>query len=155
IESDFAAKDSLTGLASRLSFEEAVSEALQASPSIPIAVILVDLDRFKAVNDTLGRPAGDTLLRLASERLRASTRKDDMVARLGGDEFALLIRPSPTLDEPRTIASRILDLVQRAYLIEGQLVNVGTSMGIAHSSTGGKDFVSLLRSADLALYHSK
>ncbi len=118
-------------------------------------MILVDLDRFKAVNDTLGHAAGDTLLRLAAERLKASTRKNDVVARLGGDEFAVLIHPAPTLAEPTRIASRILDLVQRTYLIEGQLVNVGTSMGIAHSSTDGKDCTSLLRSADLALYHSK
>ncbi len=154
-EGEFAAKDVLTGLSSRRSFEIAVSEALQANPSVPIALILIDLDRFKAVNDTLGHAAGDSLLRLAAERLKASTRKGDVVARLGGDEFAVLIRPSPTLDEPTTIASRILDLVQRTYLIEGQLVNVGTSMGIAHSSTDGHDCVSLLRSADLALYHSK
>ncbi|MFL6448369.1 MAG: putative bifunctional diguanylate cyclase/phosphodiesterase [Bryobacteraceae bacterium] len=154
-DSEFAIKDSLTGLLSRRSFELATSETLERTPDVPVAVILVDLDRFKAVNDTLGHAVGDTLLRLAAERLKASTRKGDVVARLGGDEFAVLIRPSPTLDEPTTIASRILDLVQRTYLIEGHLVNIGTSMGIAHSSTDGKDCDSLLRSADLALYHSK
>ncbi|MFL6414617.1 MAG: putative bifunctional diguanylate cyclase/phosphodiesterase [Bryobacteraceae bacterium] len=152
---DFAAKDPLTGLASRHAFEAAVSEALDSNPGIPVAVILINLDRFKAVNDALSLAAGDTLLRLASERLKASTRKEDVVARLSGDEFAVLIHPSHTLDEPKTIASRILDLVQRTYLIDGQLVNIGTSMGIAHSSTDGEDCATLLRSADLALYHAK
>ncbi len=154
-EAESSKKDPLTGLASRRSFESAVSETLAANPDAPIAVIFVDLDRFKAVNDTLGHTAGDSLLRLAAERLKASTRKDDFVARLGADQFAVLIRPATTLDEPRAIASRILDLVQRTYLIEGQLVNVGTTMGIAHSSTDGKDATSLLRSAALALYNAK
>jgi diguanylate cyclase (GGDEF)-like protein len=152
---EFAEKDPLTGLASRRSFELAVAESLQSSSNNPIAVILVDLDRFKAVNDTLGHAAGDSLLRLAAERLKASTRKEDLVARTSGDQFGVLIRPSTTLDEPRAIASRILDLVQRTYLIEGQLVNIGTSMGIAQSPTDGKDSNTLLRSAALALYHSK
>lgn len=153
--SELTLKDSLTGLASRTAFEQALSDALTRRPDEPVAVILVDLDRFKAVNDTLGHAAGDILLRLAAERMKASTRKNDTVARLGGDEFAVLIQPSPTFDEPTTIATRILDLVQRTYLIEGQIVNVGTSMGIAHSSRDGKDCASLMRSADLALYHSK
>jgi GGDEF domain-containing protein len=98
-ESEFAAKDSLTGLVSRRSFELAISDNFARTPDVPVAVILVDLDRFKAVNDTLGHAAGDALLRLAAERLKASTRKGDLVARLGGDDFAVLIRPSPTLDE--------------------------------------------------------
>jgi diguanylate cyclase (GGDEF)-like protein len=154
-EAESAEKDSLTGLESRRSFESAVAEFLDSNPNAPIAVILVDLDRFKAVNDTLGHAAGDTLLRLAAERLKASTRKEDLLARMGGDQFAVLIRPATTLEEPRAIAARILDLVQRTYLIEGQLVNVGTTMGIAHSSTDGKDASTLLRSAALALYDAK
>ena len=152
---EFARRDSLTGLASRAFFEQAVTEAFTRSPAEKISVLLLDLDRFKAVNDTLGHAAGDNLLRLAGERLKSSVRKDDLVARLGGDEFAVLIQPSPTSNEPTAIAQRILDLVQRTYLIEGQLVNVGTSMGIAQSPNDGVDYAQLLRSADLALYHSK
>ena len=152
---DFALRDSLTGLASRPYFEEAVTEALARGPDEPIAVLLIDLDRFKSVNDTLGHPVGDVLLRLAAERLRSAVRKNDLVARLGGDEFAVLIQPSSTADEPASIASRILDLIQRTYLIEGQLVNIGASIGIALSPGDGQDYAKLLRSADLALYHSK
>ncbi len=152
---EFALRDSLTGLASRPYFEETVSEALKRRPEEPIAVLLIDLDRFKAVNDTLGHPVGDALLRLVAERLRSVVRKNDLVARLGGDEFALLIQPSPTADEPTSIASRILDLVQRTYLIDGQLVNIGVSIGIALSPGDGSEYAKLLRSADLALYHSK
>ncbi len=148
-------QDSLTGLASRRHFEGTVSLSLTHKPEEPISILLVNLDRFKAVNDTLGHAAGDQLLRLASERLRSAVRKTDVVARLGGDEFAVLIQPSPTIEEPKGIAQRILDLVQRTYLIEGQLVNVGTSIGIAQSPSDGTEFNSLLRSADLALFHSK
>ncbi len=152
---EFADRDSLTGLASRRYFESAVTEALARKPEEPVSVLLLDLDRFKAVNDTLGHAAGDAVLRRAAERLKSAVRKTDIVARLGGDEFAVLIYPSPTADEPTAIANRILDLVQRTYLIEGQLVNVGTSIGIARSPNDGQQCASLLRSADLALYHSK
>ncbi len=153
--SEFALRDSLTGLASRRYFESAVAETLTRKPGQPIALLLIDLDRFKAVNDTLGHAAGDSLLRLAAERLKSAVRKTDLVARLGGDEFAVLIDPSPTVDDPTAIAHRVLDLVQRTYLIEGQLVNVGASIGIARSPDDGRDCAGLLRSADLALYHSK
>ncbi len=152
---EFALRDSLTGLASRPYFEEAVATALREKPNEPLAILLIDLDRFKAVNDTLGHAAGDTLLRLASERLRSAVRKDDLVARLGGDEFAVLIDPCTTLDELTAIAQRVMDLVQRTYLIEGQLVNIGTSIGISRSPLDGNTYIPLLRNADLALYHSK
>lgn len=153
--SEFATRDSLTGLASRRAFENAVTEALAQKPEESIAILLLDLDRFKAVNDTLGHAAGDAVLRLAAERLKAAVRKADMVARLGGDEFAVLVSPCPSAEEPTSIANRILDLVQRTYFIEGQLVNVGTSIGIARSPNDGTQCADLLRSADLALYHSK
>ena len=147
--------DSLTGLASKSYFENAVKEVLARTPHEPVSVLMLDLDRFKAVNDTLGHAVGDSVLRLAAERLKSSVRKTDIVARLGGDEFAILVHPSPSMDEPVAIAQRVLDLVQRTYLIEGQLVNIGVSIGIARSPGDGEQYARLLRNADLALYHSK
>jgi len=147
--------DWLTGLASRHAFESALTHALAARPDEPLAVMLLDLDRFKAVNDTLGHAAGDAVLRLVAERISSVIRKTDLVARLGGDEFAVLIYPAPTQEVPTQIANRILELVQRTYLIDGQLVNVGTSLGIAMAPVDGTVCASLMRNADLALYHSK
>lgn len=150
-----ALQDSLTGLASRRFFEDTLTQILERGPEEPVTLFLIDLERFKAVNDTLGHGIGDSLLKLAAERLRAAVRKNDMVARLGGDEFAILIHPAATPDDTILIAHRILDLVQRTYLIEGQLVNIGTSIGIARSPGDGNQGPLLLRSADLALYHAK
>ncbi|MDP9170958.1 MAG: GGDEF and EAL domain-containing protein [Acidobacteriota bacterium] len=153
--SEFNSRDPLTGLATRSNFENALQQALQGLPRIPVSVLLVNLDRFKAVNDTLGHAAGDSLLLLVSERLKASVRSTDVAARFGGDEFAVLIVPSSSEDVPASIARRILDLVQRTYLIEGQLVNIGTSIGISQSFGEEVDGKDLLRDADLALYQSK
>ena len=152
---DMLNRDALTGIANRVFFEAAVARSLGRTPAVPISVMLVDLDRFKAVNDTLGHAAGDTLLKLAAERLQAAVRAGDVVARFGGDEFAVLIDPSPAAEEPARIGRRILDLVQRTYMIEGQLVNVGTSIGIAQSPSDGTDCKMLLKNADLALYQAK
>ncbi len=150
-----ANRDSLTRISNRTHFETAVSQALQQIPLAPLAVMLVDLDRFKAVNDTLGHAAGDTLLKLAAERLQVAVRAGDIVARFGGDEFAVLLDPSPNTEEPSKIATHILDLLQKTYMIEGQLVNVGASIGIAQSPRDGSDCKTLLKHADLALYQSK
>jgi diguanylate cyclase (GGDEF)-like protein len=107
------------------------------------------------VNDTLGLAAGDLVLKLAAERLKAAVRNHDIVARLDGDEFAVMMHPATTIDETIMIANRILDLVQRTYLIEGHLVNIGVSIGIAQSPGDGNINTSLMRNANLALYHSK
>jgi diguanylate cyclase (GGDEF)-like protein len=153
--SEFALRDLITGLASRRYFENAVAGKLARNSDEPLAVLFLDLDRFKAVNDSLGHAAGDTVLRLAAERLQSAVRKSDIVARLGGDEFAVLLHPLPTPAETSAIAKRILDLVQRTYLLNGQLVNVGTSIGIAVAPGDGRRFEGLLKCADLALYQSK
>lgn len=154
-ETDNAHQDALTGTANRSFFEAAVEQALNKKPDTRLAVMLIDLDRFKAVNDTLGHAAGDTLLKLSAGRLQSAVRTTDLVARFGGDEFAILLDPSLNRDEPARIGRRILDLVQRTYMIEGQLVNVGTSIGIAQSPENGTDCKTLLRNADLALYQAK
>ena len=148
-------RDSLTRIPNRAYFEANVNQSLLQSPLAALAVMLVDLDRFKTVNDTLGHAAGDTLLRLAAERLQVAVRAGDVVARFGGDEFAVLLKPSSNIEEPSKIAKRILELLQKTYMIEGQLVNVGASIGIAQSPRDGNDCKTLLKHADLALYQSK
>ena len=148
-------RDSLTRIPNRAYFEANVNQALLQSPLAALAVMLVDLDRFKTVNDTLGHAAGDTLLRLTAERLQVAVRAGDVVARFGGDEFAVLLKPSSNIEEPSKIAKRILELLQKTYMIEGQLVNVGASIGIAQSPRDGNDCKTLLKHADLALYQSK
>ena len=117
--------------------------------------MLIDLDRFKAVNDTLGHAIGDSLLRLVAKRLRMLMRKGDLVARLGGDEFALVIRE--TLDEVSlsNLGRRIVDVLGRPYLIDGHLVNIGASVGVAMAPQDGRTHEALLRGADLALYDAK
>ena len=136
-ETENGQRDPLTGIASRTCFETAVERALQRNPEARLSVMLIDLDRFKAVNDTLGHAAGDSLLKLAAGRLQSAVRGTDLVARFGGDEFAVLLDPSPNQEEPSRIGRRILDLAQRTYMIEGQLVNVGASVGIAQSPENG------------------
>ena len=168
--------DPLTGLPNRQLFQErvaaALAEAMTGSGSADVArngspeerpagrpveqaLMLVDLDRFKAVNDTLGHAIGDSLLRLVSKRLRSVLRQCDVVARLGGDEFALLIMPTPEADGVARLAGRIVDMLGRPYLIDGHLVNIGASVGVALAPRDGQEHSQLLRNADLALYDAK
>ena len=147
--------DWLTGLASRFAFENALKDALAQRPGEALAVIFIDLDRFKPVNDTLGHAAGDAVLRLTAERIQSAVRSTDLVARLGGDEFAVLLCPSPSLNEPTKIATHILEIVQRTYLLDGHLVNIGVSLGIALAPKHGTTCEELMRKADLALNESK
>ncbi len=150
--------DRLTGAANRALFEHKLDHALQRmnnGSDESVTVLFLDLDRFKSVNDTLGHGVGDSLLGLVSERLRSGLREADTLARLGGDEFAILLRDG--IDEQRIteLASRLIDLVRRPYLVNGHVVNVGASIGAARAPEDGRTRDQLLRSADLALYHSK
>ncbi|MGI4746222.1 MAG: putative bifunctional diguanylate cyclase/phosphodiesterase [Janthinobacterium lividum] len=159
--------DPLTGLLTRRLFQARVSAILARMPDDAIvtgssrrhgqgqAVLLIDLDRFKAVNDTLGHHVGDALLGLVSRRLRSMTRHEDILARLGGDEFALVISPLPTRIALAEMAARVVDLLGRPYLVDGHLVNIGASVGVAVSPDDGTRYDKLLRSADLALYDAK
>ncbi len=150
-----AQSDPLTGLANRSRFEEATAAALDGSGDGCVAVLMLDLDRFKAVNDTLGHGAGDALLRLVAERLQVAVRQADVVSRFGGDEFAVLLAPIQEAGQASDVATRILDLVHRSYLLEGQVANIGVSIGIAMAPVHGTDGRGLLGAADLALYEAK
>ena len=119
------------------------------------AVLAVDLDRFKTVNDTLGHPIGDVLLQKVAERLQSAVRPTDTVARFGGDEFAVIQGNVSDVIGAETLAKRIVDLLGRAYIVDGHLINIGASVGVAIAPDDGTDPDVLLKNADLALYRAK
>ncbi|MBP0462375.1 EAL domain-containing protein [Roseomonas sp. PWR1] len=151
-----AQHDVLTGLPNRASFLARIDQALaRAQRGEGFALLCLDLDRFKQVNDTLGHPIGDLLLTEVTARLRATLRETDMVARLGGDEFAIIqdLRRQPP--DTVALARRIVEVVSAPYLINGHRIVVGTSIGIALAPADGAAADTLLKAADLALYRAK
>ena len=152
-----ARQDSLTGLPNREMLRRALDDALisAARRKNQCSVFLLDLDRFKAVNDTLGHPAGDTLLRLVSLRLREQVGDLGQVGRLGGDEFEVVIPTAPTKDELAQLAQGIIDSLSRPYTINGTAVSIGASVGIVTSLYDDRTSDDLIRDADLALYAAK
>jgi diguanylate cyclase (GGDEF)-like protein/PAS domain S-box-containing protein len=152
-----ARQDSLTGLPNREVLRRALDDALisAARRKHQCSVFLLDLDRFKAVNDTLGHPAGDTLLRLVSLRLRDEVGDMGQVGRLGGDEFEVVIPTAPTKDELARLAQGIIDSLSRPYTISGTVVSIGASVGIVTSDYDDRTSDDLMRDADLALYAAK
>ncbi|MDX6597436.1 MAG: hypothetical protein QOE87_1323 [Gaiellales bacterium] len=146
--------DPLTGLANRSLFSLRVEAALGRDDNAP-AVMFLDLDDFKGINDTLGHAAGDALLMTVAERLRASLREDDLAARLGGDEFAVLLEHAPTAVEAERAAERVLAALVAPLLVEGRSVRVRASIGVALASGGVSTAAELLRNADLAMYAAK
>jgi diguanylate cyclase (GGDEF)-like protein len=150
--------DLLTGLANRSFFMEKMEEAgaRLRRRGEAFTVFMLDLDRFKDVNDSLGHPAGDALLKEMGQRLRAALRETDVLARLGGDEFAIIQSGEAKQRESAImLAVRIIDVVARPFELEGRRVTVGTSIGIALAPQDGIDADELLKKADLALYRTK
>ncbi len=147
--------DALTGLPNRVTFRERLQIALRrAGPGAPPCVMWLDLDRFKAVNDTFGHQVGDALLGLVAARLRGCLRADDIVARIGGDEFVVLLeQQGPSTAE--ALARRLLEAIRQPYVIRSHLVSVGLSVGIAFPAEGSLDEDLLMRNADFALYRAK
>ena len=148
--------DALTGLPNRVTFYERLETVLSRQRrSETIGVLSLDLDRFKNVNDTLGHPVGDQLLKAAADRMRSCVRSEDLVARLGGDEFAIVQGSSTQSSDLSALATRLIEVVGAPYDLDGHQVIVGTSVGIAVAPTDSNQPDQLMKNADLALYRAK
>jgi diguanylate cyclase (GGDEF)-like protein/PAS domain S-box-containing protein len=153
-----ARTDGLTGLANRTTFVERLRQAFAATRrgASPFAILYIDLDHFKDVNDTLGHPIGDLLLREVSERLKSSTRDSDVIARLGGDEFAILQLDMFEPEHAGLLAAKLQKILALPYLINGNQINsISASIGICTYAVTSVGPDAMLAQADLALYRSK
>jgi diguanylate cyclase (GGDEF)-like protein len=151
-----ALHDTLTGLPNRALFNERLEHALtRTKRGELVATLILDLDHFKHVNDTLGHPIGDKLLQMVAERLRALVRETDTIARMGGDEFAIVQVAPAQIADATALAQRIIAAICESYLIDGHHVVVGSSVGIAVAPMDGTSPEQLIRNADLALYRAK
>jgi diguanylate cyclase (GGDEF)-like protein len=153
--SHLARYDALTGLANRVYFRERVERVLAAAGGEACAILFTDLDQFKQVNDTLGHPRGDTLLRAVAERLRRLVRETDIVARFGGDEFVILQSPVNNVDDAASLARRVIAALGEPYEIDGHQVVIGATIGIALYPRDAASVDHLLKIADMALYWAK
>jgi diguanylate cyclase (GGDEF)-like protein len=148
--------DALTGLPNRIVLRNRMDEALATCrPDSMCAIHFIDLDQFKQINDTLGHTRGDMLLVAVAERLRAAVRDSDVVARFGGDEFVVLQSAVRSSDEGSALATRILQALRGTYELDGHVVMVSASIGIAIAPKNGTEADQLLRNADMALYRVK
>ena len=145
--------DGLTNLPNRELFQERLKQALEGDK--PVAVLCIDLDLFKNVNDSLGHPIGDCLLRLVADRLRSQVRGNNLAARLGGDEFAVILSSDVSPNEASSCAARLIKILSEGYDVDGYEVVIGASIGIAVSPGDGTTSEELMRNADLALYRAK
>jgi diguanylate cyclase (GGDEF)-like protein len=154
---ELARTDPITSLGNRLMFREQLT-ALLASPDYgasAAAVLIFDLDRFKAINDSLGASVGDALLGVVAERVRSAVGPSDLMARFGGDEFGIIQIGRPQPESGAALAKRLVDLLSRSYIVEGHLLNIGASVGIALIPADGRDTDQVLKNADLALSRAK
>jgi diguanylate cyclase (GGDEF)-like protein/PAS domain S-box-containing protein len=151
-----ARQDSLTGLANRRHFEERLGQALERSArsGAPVALMCLDVDRFKQLNDSLGHAGGDAVLVQFARRLETCVRGIDLVARLGGDEFVVLLEQVESADVPEQIAQRLVQVMAQPMRVEGRDVWVTTSIGIGYAQHP-RDGDTLMRLADAALYGAK
>ncbi|WP_162530737.1 EAL domain-containing protein [Rhodovastum atsumiense] len=152
-----ARHDALTDLPNRVLFRERITEALAAGgEGERVAVLCLDLDHFKDVNDTLGHPVGDRLLQAVAARLRECVRMTDTVARLGGDEFAIIQRGAPQQPQAAAaLAVRLIETIGAPYQIDGHRLVIGTSVGIAVAPEGSTEPDEILKNSDMALYAAK
>ena len=152
-----ALHDVLTGLPNRALFQDRVDRALSAAQregTKPV-VMLLDLDKFKEVNDTLGHHRGDELLKLVGPRIAGVLRSSDTVARLGGDEFAVLLPAAPDAEAGAEVGQKILEALERPFVVDDAELEVGASLGIACFPEHGEDVDTLMQRADMAMYVAK
>ncbi|HET7685463.1 MAG TPA: EAL domain-containing protein, partial [Candidatus Limnocylindria bacterium] len=155
--------DPLTGLANRALFVDRLTHALarrrrRTGPTAPLAVLFLDLDDFKAVNDAMGHAAGDELLSAIGERLEECLRAGDTAARVGGDEFAILLDERVTIRVAEGVARRVLEALRKPFVVHGRTLHMRASVGIAvsgHDAVDHDDADALLRNADVAMYQAK
>lgn len=149
--------DSLTGLPNRLLLMERLEQAMRRAKrqGFNVAVLFIDIDRFKHVNDSLGHPAGDKLLQGTAKLLMDSVRSDDTVARLGGDEFVVILESVEEPEQVGSIAQKLLDVFGEPLALEGRDISVSASIGVCIYPNDGEDTNTLLRNADAAMYRAK
>ncbi|SNB47298.1 EAL domain-containing protein [Geobacter sp. DSM 9736] len=152
-----ATHDILTGLANRVLFMDHLTMSIKQGLRFneTQAVMFLDLDRFKSINDTLGHATGDKLLKAVSERLRGCVRETDTVARIGGDEYNILLNQIAHVDDAAAVAQKILVALNKPFFIEDVELRISISIGISIFPYDGKDAETLLKNADIALYHAK
>ncbi len=152
-----ATHDSLTELPNRLMFSQLINHAIQAARRYQrqFAVLFIDLDRFKVINDTMGHEAGDQLLQEIAMRLKQTMRTVDVVARLGGDEFVILIEEISDSSQAATVSRNILTTIIKPITIKGQECHITASIGISVFPKDAEDEQSLMKSADIAMYFAK
>ncbi|MEO9636150.1 MAG: EAL domain-containing protein [Parasphingorhabdus sp.] len=155
--SHMARFDTLTRLPNRLQLTEAVGQSIEMSDKWNgrCGFMMIDLDRFKAVNDTLGHPVGDRLLARVADRLRSIMTENELCGRLGGDEFAIVVRDASDTNYMESLARQIIETLSRPYEVDQHTLYIGASVGTALGPRDGRTVEMLMRSADLALYRSK
>ena len=149
--------DSLTGLPNRQLFQDRLEQAIhsQQRGGEPFAILMMDLDLFKEINDTYGHEAGDKVLQQAGKRLNRAVRETDTVARLGGDEFSAILTSLTTGDSIITVLDKIIDAIAEPFSVDGKLLNIGISIGYTFCPDDSGDASTLLRFADMAMYEAK
>jgi diguanylate cyclase (GGDEF)-like protein/PAS domain S-box-containing protein len=152
-----ALHDVVTDLPNRTLLRDRLRQAILAARrrTTPVALLFIDLDRFKDLNDTFGHPAGDVVLREVGERFVKAVRASDTVARLGGDEFGVLIPVAANLDEAVTVARRVLASLDEPFVVEGESAYIEASIGVVVCPEHGEDVQTLMRRADVAMYQAK
>lgn len=151
---NLAERDVLTGVLNRTGFNHYIQARFERGEGTSIALLYVDLDKFKPVNDTYGHPVGDELLRLFAERLQSLVRPTDAVARLGGDEFAVVLNDVRSLEHASIVAEKVVEAAHRPFAVNGLQIEVGASVGVAHGEVD-TGWNGLIERADAAVYRAK